>query len=87
MPPLSLERRQELIHRISGGQRISGPNGISAEMDIAIKTVYQLKHIFEQDDGSYIVTPAAVAKKHGLTREALVNLSGSKRLQSSHSKK
>jgi len=75
MPPLILERRQELINRISGGQRISGPTGIAAEMDVSIKTVYRLKKRFEQDDGSYIVEPAVVARKRGLTREALVNLS------------
>ena len=75
MPPLILERRQELINRISSGQQISGPNGIAAEMGVAIKTVYRLKKRFEQDDGSYIVEPADVAKKQALTREALVSLS------------
>lgn len=75
MPTMILERRQELINRISGGQQISGPNGIAAEMKVSIKTVYRLKKRFEQNDGSYSVEPAAVARKRGLTREALVNLS------------
>ena len=75
MPPLSLERRQELVNRIAGGQRISGPNGIAAEMGISVKTVYRLKARFQQDDGSYEAAPAAIGKKKAFTRETLVEIS------------
>ena len=75
MPPLSLERRQELVNRINGGQIISGPNGISAEMGISVKTIYRLKSKFTQPDGSYEAQPAAIAMKQALTRDTLVELS------------
>ena len=75
MPPLSFEKRQELVNRINGGQRISGPNGIAAEMGIAVKTIYRLKAKFTQADGSFEVQAAAVAKKQAFTRETLVEIS------------
>ena len=75
MPPLSFEKRQELVNRINGGQRISGPTGIAAEMGIAVKTIYRLKAKFTQADGSFEVQAAAVAKKQAFTRETLVEIS------------
>jgi transposase len=75
MPPLSLVKRQEIVNRVSGGQRISGPAGIAKQMGVSIKTIYKLLRSFKQQDGSYIVTPARIARKQSLTREHLVFLS------------
>jgi transposase len=75
MPPLSLEKRQEIVNRVTGGQRIGGPVGIAKELGVSIKTIYKLLRQFRQEDGSYLVMPARIALKQSLAREHLVFLS------------
>jgi transposase len=75
MPPLSLVKRQEIVNRVTGGQRVSGPAGIAKEMGVSVKTIYKLLRQFRLEDGSYLVTPARIARKQSLTREHLVFLS------------
>jgi transposase len=75
MPPLSLEKRQAIIDRVTGGQKISGPEGIATTMGVSVKTIYKLLRQFKQEDGSYLVQPARVALKTAFTREHLIELS------------
>jgi transposase len=75
MAPLSLQKRQEIVNRVSGGQKISGPSGIAKEMGVSIKTIYKLLRQFRQEDGSYLAMPARIARRQSLLREHLVFLS------------
>ena len=56
MPPLSVESRQAIVNRYSGGQKISGAAGIATTMGVSIKTIYKLLREFEQEDGSYTLS-------------------------------
>ena len=75
MAPLTLQKRQEIVNRISGGQKISGPSGIAKQMNISVKTIYKLLRQFKQEDGSYLVMSARIARRQSLTRTHLVYLS------------
>jgi transposase len=75
MPPLSMERRTELVNRVTGGQPISGAEGIAKTMKISTRTIYRLLKQFKQPDGSYEAVPATVARKVSFSRENLIAIS------------
>ena len=58
-----MERRTELVNRVSGGQPIGGAEGIAKTMNISTRTIYRLLKQFKQPDGSYEAVPATVARK------------------------
>ena len=72
MPALSLEKREEVANRLNGGQAVKD---IASDMSLTLKTIYRLKRVFEQIDGTFIAVAGHGTPRHAFSREDLVTIS------------
>ena len=72
MPALSLEKREEVANRLNGGQAVKD---IASDMSLTLKTIYRLKRVFEQIDGTFIAVAGRGTPRRAFSREDLVTIS------------